>query len=119
MKEGEKKVQVWGTGQASREFLYAPDCCKAIELAIQKDAGPEPINIGTGKEIKIIDLAEEIGEQMGFEGQIVFESDKPDGQPRRCLDTSRAKEKLEFEAETDLKTGLKQTIEWFLGVKQK
>jgi len=115
IKEGKREVSVWGTGKASREFLYAPDCCKAIELAIQKDVGPEPINIGTGKEITIMDLVTEIGEQMGYEGTITWESDKPDGQPRRCLEVTRAKERLGFEAKTDLQTGLKQTIEWFLG----
>ena len=115
MKDGDQTVELWGTGEVSREFLFSPDCCEAIELAIQKDAGPEPINIGTGKEIKIHDLATEIAEQMGYEGSIVYNSSKPDGQPRRCLDVSRAKERLGFEAKTDLKTGLKQTIEWFLG----
>ena len=115
MKEGKREVSVWGTGKASREFLYAPDCCEAIELAIQKDVGPEPINIGTGKEITIKDLVTEIGEQMGYEGTIIWESDKPDGQPRRCLEVTRAKDRLGFEAKTDLQTGLKQTIEWFLG----
>ena len=115
MKEGKREVSVWGTGKASREFLYAPDCCEAIELAIQKDVGPEPMNIGTGKEITIKDLVTEIGEQMGYEGTIIWESDKPDGQPRRCLEVTRAKDRLGFEAKTDLQTGLKQTIEWFLG----
>ena len=108
-----KDVKVWGTGEASREFLYAPDCAEAIKLAIQKDVGPEPINIGTGKEIKIIDLAETIADLMSFNGTIFFDSSKPDGQPRRCLDTTRAKERLGFEATTDLETGLKSTIEWF------
>ena len=115
MKNGERKVNVWGTGQASREFLYAEDCADAVALAIEQDVSPEPINIGTGKEIKIIDLVTEIGEQMGFQGDIIWESDKPDGQPRRCLDTARAKARLGFEAKTDFQTGLKQTIEWFLG----
>ena len=108
-----KDVTLWGTGEASREFLYAPDCAEAIKLAIQKDVGPEPINIGTGKEIKIIDLAETIADLMSFNGTIFFDSSKPDGQPRRCLDTTRAKERLGFEATTDLETGLKSTIEWF------
>ncbi|MDB4641274.1 GDP-L-fucose synthase [Akkermansiaceae bacterium] len=112
IKSGED-VTLWGTGEASREFLYAPDCAQAIKLAIQKDVGPEPINIGTGKEIKIIDLAETIADLMGFNGTIFFDSSKPDGQPRRCLDTTRAKERLGFEAATDLKTGLNSTIEWF------
>lgn len=114
MKAGEREVTIWGTGEASREFLYAEDCAEAIKLAIEKDVEPEPINIGTGSEIKIKDLVTEIGEQMGYEGEIVYDNSKPDGQPRRCLDTSRAKARLGFEAKTDFATGLKQTIEWFL-----
>lgn len=115
MKEGRDEITVWGTGDASREFLYAQDCAEAIRLAIDSDVGPEPINVGTGKEITIKKLVNEIGEQMGYEGQIIWDASKPDGQPRRCLDTSLAKERLGFEAKTDLQTGLKQTIEWFLG----
>jgi len=115
MKKREQKVTLWGTGTVSREFLYASDCCEAIELAIQKDVGPEPINVGTGKEITIANLAAEIADQMGFSGEIVYDSSRPDGQPRRCLDIERAKDRLGFEAKTDLQTGLKQTIEWFLG----
>ena len=115
MKEGASEVTIWGTGEASREFLYAPDCAEAIQLAIEKDVKPEPINIGTGTEIKIKDLVVEVSEQMGFEGDIVYDTSKPDGQPRRCLDTQRAKDRLGFEAKTDFQTGLKQTIEWFLG----
>ena len=114
MKEGQRQVTIWGTGEASREFLYAPDCAEAIRLAIEKDVTPEPINLGTGKEIKIKELVSEIGEQMGFEGDIVYDHSKPDGQPRRCLDTQRAEERLGFVAKTDFKDGLKQTIEWFL-----
>ncbi len=114
MKNGEREVTLWGTGSASREFLYATDCCEAIELAIDKDIGPEPINIGTGKEITIAELASEIAEQMGYEGDIIYDSSKPDGQPRRCLDVTKAKNRLGFEAKTDLQTGLKKTIEWFL-----
>ena len=118
LKEGDSSVTLWGTGQASREFLYAPDCVEAIKLAIEKDVSPEPINIGTGKEIKICELATEIAEQMGYGGEIIYDTSKPDGQPRRCLDTSRAKDRLGFEAKTNFKDGLKQTIEWFLGEQQ-
>jgi len=114
IKNGEQEVRVWGTGKASREFLYAGDCAEAIRLAIHNDVGPEPINIGTGKEITIHDLVTEIGDQMGYEGTIKWETDKPDGQPRRCLNTHQATEKLGFSASTDLQTGLKHTIEWFL-----
>lgn len=115
MKNGEQEITVWGTGGASREFLYAEDCAKAIRKAIDTpNIGPEPINIGTGKEITINNLVNEIGEQMGYEGFINWDTTKPDGQPRRCLDTSRAKERLGFEASVDLQTGIKNTIEWFL-----
>ena len=115
MKAGERQVTIWGTGEASREFLYAEDCAEAISLAIEKDVEPEPINVGTGTEIKIKDLVVEIAQQMGFEGDIFYDSSKPDGQPRRCLDVERAKARLGFEAKTDFQTGLKNTIEWFLG----
>ena len=115
MKNADRSITLWGTGQVSREFLYARDCVEAIHCAIHKDVGPEPINIGTGKEITIHDLVVEIAEQMGYEGEIIYDPSKPDGQPRRCLDTSRAKERLGFVAQTSLEEGLKQTIEWFLG----
>ena len=114
MKNGDRSITLWGTGQVSREFLYAPDCCKAISLAIETDVSPEPINIGTGQEIKICDLITEITEQMGYEGEIVYDSSRPDGQPRRCLDTFRAKDRLGFIAKTNLVDGLKETIRWFL-----
>ena len=114
LKNGESEINIWGTGRASREFLYAPDCAEAIALAIKKNVSLEPINIGTGHEIKIIDLLTEICDQMGYEGFITFDDSKPDGQPRRCLNTWSAEEKLGFKAKTDLQTGLKQTIEWFL-----
>lgn len=114
LRNGVDTVDIWGTGDASREFLYAPDCAEAIALAIEKDIGPEPINIGTGKEIKIYDLVTEIANQMCFKGAIHFDTTKPDGQPRRCLDTTRAKERLGFEAKTNLKMGLEQTIDWFM-----
>jgi GDP-L-fucose synthase len=111
-------VELWGTGSVSREFLYAADCVEAIARAIETEVDLEPINIGTGKEITIRDLATEIAEQMGYEGEIKWQADKPDGQPRRCLDTSKAKELLDFEAKTNLQTGLKETIKWFLNDKK-
>ena len=114
MKNNEGCIILWGTGQVSREFLYAEDCGQAIKLAIEIDVPPSPINIGTGKEIKICELASEIAEQMGFSGEIFYDSSKPDGQPRRCLDTNKAKELLGFEAKTSFQEGLKKTIEWFL-----
>jgi len=113
MDNGESSITLWGTGQASREFLYAQDCAEAIRLAIEKDVSPEPINIGTGKEIKICELIETIASIMGFDGEVLYDTTKPDGQPRRCLDTSRAKNRLGFEAKTSLMEGLTKTIEWF------
>ena len=114
MRNGDRSITLWGSGQVSREFLYAPDCAQAIIKAIETDVDPSPINIGTGKEIKICDLITEIAEQMGYEGEIKYDSSKPDGQPRRCLSTMRAKYELDFEANTDLQTGLMHTIGWFL-----
>ena len=114
MKNGDRTITLWGTGQASREFLYAPDCADAISKAIETDVDPYPINVGTGKEIKICDLITEIAEQMGYEGEIKYDTSKPDGQPRRCLSTMRAKQALGFEAQTDFQDGLRYTIGWFL-----
>ncbi len=110
----DKSISVWGTGEASREFLFAPDCADAIELAIEKDVSPQPINIGNGKEIKIKNLVETICQIMNYDGIIEYDSTKPDGQPRRCLDVLRSKELLGFEAKTDLQSGLVQTINWFV-----
>ena len=107
-------VTLWGTGEASREFLFAGDCGRAVVAAIQNNVSPEPINIGTGKEIKIKDLVAEIVDIMGYNGEVLYDSSKPDGQPRRCLDVSRAKERLGFEAEIDLREGLERTIKWYM-----
>tara|TARA_R110000868_G_scaffold402625_1_gene679050 strand:- start:1255 stop:2178 length:924 start_codon:yes stop_codon:yes gene_type:complete len=110
---GHETVEIWGTGYASREFLYVDDCAEAIKLAIKKYNRPNPTNIGTGKEITIAELAQKIQSIMGHKGNIMFNKDYPDGQPRRCLDTSKAKERFGFEAKTDFDTGLTKTIEWF------
>jgi len=110
----EKSIIVWGTGEASREFLFAPDCADAIQLAIEKDVPPHPINIGNGKEIKINNLIDVICKIMGYNGEIIYDITKPDGQPRRCLDVDLSKKLLGFEAKTSLDDGLKQTIDWFL-----
>lgn len=110
----DKFITVWGTGEASREFLFAPDCADAIHLAITKDVPPDPINIGNGNEIKIKNLVEMICQIMKYDGIIQYDSTKPDGQPRRCLDVNRSKELLAFEAKTSLEDGLKNTINWFL-----
>ena len=110
---GDSNITLWGTGQASREFLFAEDCAEAIKLSIEKNIGPEPINIGTGKEIKICELIETIADIMGFDGKIIYDDNYPDGQPRRCLDITKAKEKLGFEAKTNLYEGLNKTIQYF------
>ena len=100
--------------KGSREFLFVGDCGRAIVAAITNNVSPEPINIGTGKEIKIKDLVAEIVDIMGYDGEVLYDSSKPDGQPRRCLDVSRAKERLGFEAEIDLREGLQRTIKWYM-----
>ena len=112
----DRAITIWGTGKASREFLYAQDLGEAIDLAIQRDISPEPINVGTGKEITIAELVSRITRLMEFQGEIVYDTSKPDGQPRRCLDTAKAKTLLGFEAKTDLEQGLRQTIDWYLSL---
>lgn len=111
---GDNQVVVWGTGKATREFLYVEDCARAILLAAEKYNQSEPINIGSGMEISINDLTNLICELAGFKGEIVWDSTKPDGQPRRCLDTSKAEREFGFKAYTDFREGLKKTIEWYL-----
>jgi GDP-L-fucose synthase len=119
IENNEKEVKVWGTGKASREFLYVDDCAEAIKRSVEIDTTPEPINIGTGSEISIFNLAEKIKDLMGYKGDIVFNSNGLDGQPRRCLDTSKAKQILGFEAETKFKKGLGDTIDWYYKNKEK
>ena len=111
---GEKEVQVWGTGKASREFFYVEDCARGITLATQEYDGPEPVNLGAGFEITIRELAERIRRIVGFEGDLVWDTTKPDGQPRRCLDVSRAKALFGFEAQVPFNDGLRRTVEWFV-----
>lgn len=110
--QGDSSVSLWGDGSASREFLYAGDCAEAIRLAVLNYDSPEPINIGTGKEITIKELAQIIQDIVGFEGTIEWATDMPNGQPRRCLDVSRAKERLGFEAKAELVPTLKRVYEW-------
>ncbi len=110
---GTEAVTLWGTGSASREFLYVEDAARAIALSAERYDGPEPVNVGTGREITIRDLAETIREMVGFEGRIEWDASKPDGQPRRCLDTTRAAERFGFRAETDFRDGLRRTIDWY------
>jgi GDP-L-fucose synthase len=108
-----RHIDVWGTGTATRDFLYVEDCARAIVMACERYDGAEPINLGSGREITIANLARLIAELSGFGGEIRFERSKPDGQPRRVLDVSRAERELGFRATTDLVAGLKNTIEWF------
>lgn len=112
-KEGKKELFVWGDGSPTREFLYSTDAAKGIVMATQLYNDPEPVNLGTNQEVSIKYLAELICELMEFKGEIVWQTDKPNGQPRRCLDTQRAKEKFGFVAEMDFKQGLKNTIDWY------
>lgn len=113
-KNGKKFIEVWGTGKPTREFLYVEDAAEGIILATEKYDKPEPVNLGSGMEISIRDLVNLICKLMGFKGEIRWDTTKPDGQPRRCLDVSRAKKEFGFVAKTDLKKGLKKTIEWYL-----
>jgi GDP-L-fucose synthase len=111
--EGDNHIVVWGTGKASREFLYVEDAAEGILLGAERYNEPDPVNLGTGGEIAITDLVKMIARLMGFDGEIRWDTTKPDGQPRRRLDTSRAREKLGFAAKTDFETGLQNTIDWF------
>lgn len=110
---GDKQLPVWGDGSPSREFLYVDDAAQGIVMGTQSFNETDPVNLGTNYEITIRDLVELICDLMGFEGEIVWETDKPNGQPRRCLDTERAKKAFGFVAQTDFKQGLKNTIEWY------
>ena len=107
------EIVLWGTGSASREFLYVEDCAKAIVKATKDYDKSEPVNIGSGLEITIKDLAQKVKDLVGFEGKIVWDTTKPDGQPRRCLDVSRAEEEFGFKANTSFDKGLGKTIEWY------
>ncbi|HEX2092504.1 MAG TPA: GDP-L-fucose synthase [Longimicrobiaceae bacterium] len=111
---GAEEVVLWGTGNASREFLYVDDCARGVLLAAEHYDEAEPVNLGTGREIRIRELAELIAEVVGFEGRLVYDVTKPDGQPRRCLDTSRAWERFGFRARMDFRQGLQETVQWFL-----
>lgn len=107
-------IEAWGTGKPTRGFLYAPDGAEGIILAAERYDKPEPVNLGSAMEISIKDLAELICKTMGFKGEIRWDAAKPDGQPRRCLDVSRAEKEFGFKAETSFEQGLKNTINWFL-----
>jgi GDP-L-fucose synthase len=110
---GETQLFVWGDGSPTREFLYSTDAARGIVMATQRYSAPEPVNLGTGLEISIKDLVNLIAELMEFQGEIIWETDKPNGQPRRCLDTDRAQQAFDFVAQTDFRQGLKNTIDWY------
>jgi GDP-L-fucose synthase len=110
---GAEEIMAWGTGRASREFLYVEDAAEAIVLAAEKYSKPEVVNLGSGHEISISDLLEEIRSLVGFGGTVRWDTTKPDGQPRRYLDTSRATAEFGWRAKTSLQEGLRQTIRWF------
>lgn len=110
----DKQVVVWGDGSPTREFLYVDDCAQGIVMAAEKYNQSDPVNLGSGFEISIKDLTELIGRLIDFKGEIVWDKTKPNGQPRRKLDTSRAKERFGFAASTSFEKGLKDTIDWYL-----
>ena len=111
---GAAEMVCWGTGKATREFLYVEDCARGIVLATESYDGSEPVNLGSGMEISIRDLSQQIADLCGFQGKLVWDASKPDGQPRRCLDTKRAQALFGFKAETPFVDGLKKTIDWYL-----
>jgi GDP-L-fucose synthase len=111
---GADHVDVWGTGTATREFLYVEDAAEAIALAAERYDSAEPVNVASGREIAVKDLAALIAKVTGFDGKLVWDSSKPDGQPRRGLDTSRAKHTFGFEARVGLEDGLRRTVDWYL-----
>ncbi|MBU1086365.1 MAG: GDP-L-fucose synthase [Candidatus Omnitrophica bacterium] len=116
IKEKKEDIKAWGVGKATREFLYVKDAAEAIILATEKYDKSEPVNIGAGVEISIKDLVDLIAKLTGFKGRIVWDNAKPDGQPRRCLDKSRAEKEFGFKAKMQFEEGLKKTIEWYKGM---
>ncbi len=110
-------IDAWGTGSASREFLYVEDAAEGIVLAAERYEGAEPVNLGVGREITIRELTETIAHLTGFAGAIRWDPTKPDGQPRRALDTSRARERFGFVATTPFEEGLRKTVAWYEGTR--
>jgi GDP-L-fucose synthase len=108
------KIEVWGTGKATREFLYVDACARGIVMATKKYNKSEPVNLGSGYEISIKDLIQLIVKLTGFKGELVWDSSKPDGQPKRRLDVSRAEKEFGFRAKTTFEEGLKATIDWYI-----
>jgi GDP-L-fucose synthase len=113
LRAGQHEVELWGTGKPTREFLYVDDAARAIVLASERYDRPEPVNIGSGREISIADLAQLIADTVGFKGTIRWNTSKPDGQPRRALDTSRAERLFGFRAEMPFEQGVRKTVEWY------
>ncbi len=111
---GERRIVLWGTGSPTREFLHADDCAEGILLASESYNKPEPVNLGSGREISIRDLAELIAKLTGFQGEMVWDASYPDGQPRRCLDITRAQAEFGFRAAITLEKGIRQTIDWYV-----
>lgn len=116
---GDDEIVVWGDGSPTREFLYAADAAEGILLAAEGYNSSDPVNLGSGEEISIKDLVTKIVEFTGFEGQLVWDTSRPNGQPRRGLDTSRAKERFGFQAQVKLEGGLKRTVEWYRKAREK
>lgn len=115
---GSDQIKIWGTGNASREFLYVEDAAEGILLATERYNKPDPINLGAGFEIKIKELVGLIVGLMGFDGEVIWDISKPDGQPRRCLDVTKAEKEFGFKATTDFKEGLSRTITWYVKHRQ-
>lgn len=113
-KNNERRITVWGTGTPTREFLHADDCAEGILLAAEKYNKADPVNLGSGREISIKSLVSLITELTGFDGEIVWDTTRPDGQPRRCLDTSRAEKEFGFKSRINFKAGIRQTIDWYI-----
>ena len=113
VERSDKQIVCWGSGSVSREFLYVDDAAEGILLAAESYDDPDPVNLGTGQEITIKALAEKIAPLCGFKGEICWDSSKPDGQPRRQLDVTRAKERFGFQAQTGFDQGLTNTISWY------
>lgn len=113
VESGAREVGVWGTGNATREFLYVADAAEAIVLATERYGGAQPVNVGSGRETPIRDLVTIVADSAGFDGDVRWDRSKPDGQPRRCLDVTRARELFGFEATTPLEVGIRRTVEWY------
>jgi GDP-L-fucose synthase len=111
---GEDHIVAWGTGRATRELLYVEDCADAVVLAAERLDRSEPFNVGTGRETPVKELVEKVAAACGYRGEIRWDTSKPDGQPRKCLDVSRAREWLGWEAQVSLEEGLRRTVEWYL-----